>query len=104
MLVLSACGTGIPVYLRLQKRRVPFCTGILYTNDIDYRVARLLAAEVIAEKSLCAISDRSFARKAMDTAGAVGITIGECNRRMQELLALAGESGKLERGDTNALF
>ena len=30
VLVLSACGTGIPVYRRLQKEQIPFAAAILY--------------------------------------------------------------------------
>lgn len=103
VLVLSACGTGIPVYRRLQKERIPFCAGVLYTNDIDYRVARLLAAEVIEEKPFCAISDCAFERAKQWIQKAeiiidAGVEIGECNRRMLELLELAKQSGKLKRG------
>lgn len=103
VLVLSACGTGIPVYRRLQKERIPFCAGVLYTNDIDYRVARLLAAEVIEEKPFYAISDCAFERAKQWIQKAeiiidAGVEIGECNRHMLELLELAKQSGKLKRG------
>ena len=103
VLVLSSSGNGIPVYRRLQKERIPFCAGVLYTNDIDYRVARLLAAEVIEEKPFCTISDRAFERAKQWIQKAeiiidAGVEIGECNRRMQELITLAKQSGKLKRG------
>ena len=35
VLVLSAGGSGIPVYRQLQKEHTPFIAGVLYTNDID---------------------------------------------------------------------
>jgi len=103
VLVLSSSGNGIPVYRRLQKERIPFCAGVLYTNDIDYRVARLLAAEVIEEKPFCTISDRAFERAKQWIQKAeiiidAGVEIGECNRRMQKLITLAKQSGKLKRG------
>ena len=103
VLVLSSSGNGIPVYRRLQKERIPFCAGILYTNDIDYRVALLLAAEVIEEKPFCPISDYAFERAKQWIQKAeiiidAGVEIGECNRRMQELITLAKQSGKLKRG------
>ena len=103
VLVLSSSGNGIPVYRRLQKERIPFCAGVLYTNDIDYRVARLLAAEVIEEKPFCTISDHTFERAKQWIQKAeiiidAGVEIGECNRRMQELITLAKQSGKLKRG------
>ena len=43
-------GTGIPVFRQLQKVHTPFIAGVLYTNDVDYRLARLLADQVITEK------------------------------------------------------
>lgn len=46
--VLAGNGTGIPVYRRLQREQVPFATGLLYENDVDYRLARLLAADVVS--------------------------------------------------------
>ncbi len=60
--VMSACGTGIPVYRRLQKENTPFAAGILYTNDVDYQLARLLAMEVVTEEPFHEISNRSFER------------------------------------------
>ena len=103
VLVLSSCGSGIPVYRRLQKEGIPFCAGILYTNDVDYQVARLLAAEVITAKPFCNIDDEAFEQakqwiKRAETIIDAGVEIGECNRRMQEVLTLAEQSGKLKRG------
>ena len=62
ILVLSACGSGIPVYRRLQMGNIPFCAGILYTNDLDYRLARLLASEVITERRCDEVGDAAFGR------------------------------------------
>ena len=99
--MLSACGNGIPVYRGLQKENVPFCAGILYTNDVDYRLARLLASEVITEKPFHEISNTAFDR-AMEKVRAcrrvidAGCEIGPCNRRMQEILDAAKNMGKLE--------
>lgn len=45
--VVAGNGSGIPVYRDLQRRGVPFATGILYENDVDARLARLLAAETV---------------------------------------------------------
>ena len=59
VLVLSAGGSGILVYRQLQKEHTPFIAGVLYTNDIDYQLTRLLAAEVISEKPFEEISDRA---------------------------------------------
>ena len=38
--VISSCGRGIDIYRRLQKNNIPFYAGILYSNDIDYIVAK----------------------------------------------------------------
>ena len=89
------------MYRGLQKENVPFCAGILYTNDVDYRLARLLASEVITEKPFHEISDTAFDR-AMEKVRAcrrvidAGCEIGPCNRRMQEILDAAKNMGKLE--------
>ncbi|MCQ2451990.1 MAG: ATP-binding cassette domain-containing protein, partial [Oscillospiraceae bacterium] len=48
--VLSSCGSGIPVYRRLQRQGIPFAAGVLYENDVDTQVARSLASELIEEK------------------------------------------------------
>lgn len=93
--VLSSCGTGIPIYRQLQKENIPFAAGILYTNDIDYRLARLLASEVITEEPFMSISDHAIQR-ALDVMGRcervinAGVTFGECNNKMKKLIEAAG--------------
>lgn len=49
--VIAGDGTGRGVYRQLQRSGIPFYTGILFENDLDYPVAKALAAEVIASKS-----------------------------------------------------
>lgn len=61
LFVIAGGGTGIEVYRTLQKKRIPFITGILNENDIDYQVARDLASEVISERSFHPISDGVYA-------------------------------------------
>lgn len=46
--VIGGGGSGIPVYRTLQRRGIPFAAGVLSENDIEYPVARALAAEVIS--------------------------------------------------------
>ena len=53
---------GIPVYRRLQKAAIPFCAGILYENDVDHSLARLLAQEVVAERPFSPIRPETLAR------------------------------------------
>ena len=100
VLVISSGGTGIPVYRRLQREGVPFAAGILYRNDLDYRTARHLAVEVVEEKPFEEIGDAAFGRamELVRSCSAVinaGVTIGSCNRRMEEILKAAEELGKL---------
>ena len=102
VLVLSSGGSGIPVYRRLQKEDTPFIAGILSENDIDYQLARLLAAEVITTPAFEEISDEAFA-KAMDAVVRcdrvidTDYPIGSANRRIELLLQAAESAGKLER-------
>lgn len=60
--VLSSCGGGIPLYRQLQKQEKPFAAGILYTNDVDYQLARLLAEEVVQAAPFEAVSDAAVER------------------------------------------
>ena len=99
-LVLSACGTGIPVYRKLQKEGVPFVAGILYSNDIDCRLARILAMEVVEARPFQPIDDAAFNRALywLERCPRVinaGVEIGECNRRMAELIERAKGMGKI---------
>ena len=103
VLVLSSCGNGIPVFRALQKRGISFRAGILYTNDVDYQLARLLAEEVIEERPFCEISDAAFDRavecvRLSRIVIDAGVEIGDCNRRMRALLKAAEELGKLHCG------
>ncbi|MDD3218557.1 MAG: ABC transporter ATP-binding protein [Lachnospiraceae bacterium] len=99
--VMSAAGSGIPVYRKLQKSGIPFAAGIIYENDMDYQLARLLAAEVVTEKPFCEIGEYSYARalhlikkcgKVIDA----GVMIGTCNSKMEELKKTAQNLGKLQ--------
>jgi iron complex transport system ATP-binding protein len=99
--VISSGGTGIPVFRELQKTNTPFAAGILYTNDMDYQLARLLACEVVTEEPFEEISDKAFGRaeELMGKCSRVinaGVPIGTQNRRLKELLDLASEQGKLK--------
>ncbi len=102
VLVISSGGSGIPVYRRLQKRNIPFIAGILSENDIDYQLARLLAAKVITTPAFEPISEEAFA-KAMDAVARcdrvidTDFPIGSVNRRIELLLQAADDAGKLER-------
>ena len=94
--VISNCGSGIPVYRALQKAGTPFAAGILYENDVDYRLARLLASEVVTEKPFAPIGDAAFERalalmRRSDRILCASPTIGEANARLGELVVRARE-------------
>jgi iron complex transport system ATP-binding protein len=100
VLVISSGGSGIRMYRRLQKENIPFAAGILYPNDMDYALARLLAEEVVLEQPFMPIGDTAFQR-AMDLIGSCsqviycGAEIGTINRRILDLVEAARTAGKL---------
>ncbi len=101
--VISACGSGVDTFRRLQKEGVPFCAGILYENDVDCQVARSLAAEVVTETPFMPIGDAAFDRalalmKTCNTVICTGVPIGQTNRRMADLIAQAKALGLLRDG------
>lgn len=89
--VIAGGGTGIPVYRALQKKSIPFATGVLHENDVDYQLARDLANEVVAEKSFTPIGEAACA-DALRLAQACGVVLnclknyGEMNERNRALL------------------
>lgn len=62
--VLCGGGYGIPVFRRLQRERVPFYAGVLFDNDVDYAVARMLASETFAQPAFME-EDASVTRAAL---------------------------------------
>ncbi len=60
--VLAGNGTGTPVYRRLQRQGIPFATGILWENDLDYPAAKALATEVVSVKTFCEIKEAELRR------------------------------------------
>ena len=98
--VISSCGSGIPVYRRLQKENISFAAGILYTNDVDYQLARLLASDLVCEEPFQEIGEDAYQkaleliRKCKKVINA-GVTVGNCNRRIADLLKEAEILGKL---------
>ena len=92
--VISSCGSGIEIFRRLQKERIPFYAGILYENDIDYQIARALAVDVVTEKPFMEISDKAYnkALALMDECEDIiicDVPIGSCNQRMKQLVEVA---------------
>ena len=60
--VIAGGGRGKAVFRRLQRQGMPFATGILWENDLDYPAARALAAEVVSVKAFCRIGEDTMGR------------------------------------------
>ena len=82
------------------EKNIPFATGILFENDLDYPVAKALAANVIASKSFEPIKGT--------TLEAAKATLSECDhviccrphfgtfeKANEELLSYAKQLGKI---------
>ena len=92
--VICGCGAGIPVFRRLQREGVPFAAGILFTNDIDCRLARRLAVEVVEAEPFEPVGEEALARAMalMERCERVidcGVPLGRTNRRVGELIGAA---------------
>ena len=97
--VIAGGGTGRNVYRRLQRQGIPFITGVLPQNDLDYPVARALATDVIATEAFEPITEEHMqeARKKLTSCDKIICckeTFGTLERANLELLEFAKESGK----------
>ncbi len=94
--VVAGGGYGAECYRLLQKREVPFATGILFENDVDAQVANALSDHVITVPAFEMVTEDDFRRAAalLDGCTAVvdaGTPIGTLNRWNGELLKRAEE-------------
>ena len=55
--VIAGAGSGRKIYRRLQRAGIPFVTGILHENDLDYPAAKALSAEIVSARSFEPIDD-----------------------------------------------
>ena len=101
--VIAGCGHGTPVFRRLQREGIPFATGILWKNDLDYPAARALAARLIAEKSFCQFSEKKLkeakelmegCRRVICAPGLEGELNGDMANGLRELIQYAKERNK----------
>lgn len=98
--VIAGGGSGIPVYRRLAREELPFVTGILHKNDVDYEAARYLAAGTVAGEAFEPIDEETF-RQALEWMGRCERVIccleqfGSLNQKNRELLDIARERGLL---------
>lgn len=58
--VIAGGGHGISCYRALQKQEIPFATGILFENDVDYQVAKELSNHVVSTPAFEAMTDEQF--------------------------------------------
>lgn len=98
--VIAGGGTGRQVYRRLQRRGIAFATGILFENDLDYPVARALAADVIAAESFEPMKENLLreAKEKIDSCKSVICTkhvFGSLEKANEELFDYARAAGKL---------
>lgn len=102
--VIAGGGNGAPVYRRLQREKIPFSTGILWKNDIDYPVACALAAKVIAEEAFETVTAETLAaaKREIDQCGWVLCLFpdfGAFNQADRELFLYAKSLGKSVEGE-----
>ena len=60
--VIGGGGNTRNLYHALQRKGMPFITGILYDNDMDYPTARTLAAEVLTSPAFYPVSEELMAQ------------------------------------------
>ena len=97
--VIAGGGIGRNVYRRLQRQGIPFITGVLPQNDLDYPVARALATDVIAAEAFEPITEEQIfkARKKLISCDKIICckdTFGTLEQANLELLEYAKETGK----------
>ena len=99
--VIGGTGRGIPVYRKLQRAGIPFIAGVIHSNDLDYDVAKALAAEVISEEPFEAVTEEHLekAEKMMDDCAEVICCVdkfGTMNAANRRLVEKAKRDGKLK--------
>lgn len=96
--VIAGGSTGAVEYRTLQKKRIPFVTGILHENDVDYQIASDLANEVFSEKSFERIGENVYQSalrrlESCDTVINCLKSYGEMNQKNKELYEKAVSLG-----------
>lgn len=88
--VIAGNGSGTPLFRSLQRKGIPFVTGILWENDKDVVSAESLAVKVIKEAAFCKIKPEKVetAKREIDRCKTVICTLedfGEWNQENKEL-------------------
>jgi len=102
--IIAGGGTGVELFRELQKKKTPFYTGVLHTDDIDYQVAKDLAAGVVGCRPFREISPEEYkaAELMMLSCSRVyytGVDFGITNRLNKRLLDVAKAEGKILEGE-----
>ena len=103
--VIGGGGSGIPVYRQLQRRGISFAAGILQENDVDYPVAKALAAECIAVPPFTAMDEAAMDRGRALIARCEQVVCcldafgeqNQGNRRLRDEAAVRGKILKVSR-------
>ena len=100
--VIAGGGSGASVYRRLQRQGIPFATGILQKNDIDYPVAVQLAARVVSVEAFAEIDEEAVqtALAVMEKCEHVICAVeqfGPQNQANRELMEYGKEKGNYEQ-------
>lgn len=98
--VIAGAGSGRNTYRRLQRAGIPFATGILYENDLDWPVAKALAAETVSEHPFELVSQAKLdeAKRVLEQCSKVICCrekFGSLEGFQRELLLYAEEIGKM---------
>lgn len=101
--VLAGCGSGTALYRRLQREGIPFATGILWENDLDYPAAKALASQIVRVKAFCRIEESALnrAKALVDVCREVICTVdlsggGELQAELRALYEYASGQGKIK--------
>ncbi|MCD7730888.1 MAG: ABC transporter ATP-binding protein [Oscillospiraceae bacterium] len=98
--VIGGNGSGCNAYRRLQRANIPFAAGVIHENDIDFPIAKALAAKVVSEKAFESISaeNERAAEEIIEGCGRVICCtelFGTSNKANERLKFYAGQLGKL---------
>ena len=110
--VIGGGGSGRSCYRKLQREGIPFYSGILFQNDLDYPVSLALAAETLAAEAFTPVSGELLERArqrlaACHTVYCCRTSFGEGEQANRELLTCARKMGKtifMRRDGENGFF
>lgn len=92
--VIGGGGFAALYYRELQKKQIPFATGILFENDVDFKIAKALSDNVISVPSFKPMTKAHFdaaAELVRKCGGVLDVSapIGELNRQNGRLIEFA---------------